>query len=102
MSELVVPRSMPTASRCSCGAGDSPGSDICRSAIDLLYRLVGRVDLGVELVEELQLADQAGGVRVVSVLVDRCADLLLQRALVIGERVLQRREGVRVLPGGRI
>ena len=28
-SELVVPRSMPTASRCSWGAIDSPGSEIC-------------------------------------------------------------------------
>jgi len=26
---LVVPRSMPTASRCWCGAADSPGSAIC-------------------------------------------------------------------------
>ena len=34
-SELVVPRSMPTASRCSWGAGDMPGSEIWRSAIRL-------------------------------------------------------------------
>ena len=32
-SELVVPKSMPTASRCWCGAVDMPGSEICRSAI---------------------------------------------------------------------
>jgi hypothetical protein len=28
-----VPRSMPTASRCWCGAVDMPGSEICKSAM---------------------------------------------------------------------
>src|SRR5688572_24750118 len=32
-SECVVPRSMPTASRRWCGSGDSPGSEICSSAM---------------------------------------------------------------------
>ncbi len=32
-SELVVPRSMPTASRCWCGSVDMPGSVICNRAI---------------------------------------------------------------------
>jgi len=32
-SELVVPRSMPTASRCWCGAGERPGSEIWNSVI---------------------------------------------------------------------
>ena len=33
-SECVVPRSMPTARRCWCGSGVSPGSEICSSAMD--------------------------------------------------------------------
>ena len=31
--ELVVPKSMPIASLCWCGAADCPGSEICKSAI---------------------------------------------------------------------
>ncbi len=38
-SELVVPRSMPTARRCWCGAGDIPGSEICSSAMSVRRRL---------------------------------------------------------------
>ena len=30
---LVVPKSMPTARRCWCGAAERPGSAICRSAM---------------------------------------------------------------------
>src|SRR5215218_4079087 len=32
-SECVVPRSMPIARRRWCGSGDSPGSEICSSAM---------------------------------------------------------------------
>ena len=32
-SELVVPKSMPTASLCWCGAVLMPGSEICKSAM---------------------------------------------------------------------
>ena len=32
-NELVVPKSIPAASRCSCGAVDCPGSDICNNAM---------------------------------------------------------------------
>ena len=33
ISELVVPKSMPTASLCWCGAVDMPGSEICNKAM---------------------------------------------------------------------
>src|SRR3989442_10229013 len=80
-SELVVPRSMPTASRCSWGAGDVPGSEICRSAtvlaefqrLLLFHRLVREVDFGVELVEEHQLAHQPSGAAIVFSCVDAFA-----------------------------
>src|SRR5512137_344566 len=81
-SELVVPRSIPTASLRSCGAGDSPGSEIWSSAIrppaeppqgrpaspsgggerselggpSRLQIAQHRVDVGGHLAEELQLA----------------------------------------------
>ena len=55
-SELVVPRSMPTARRCACGAGDSPGSAICSSAISRSHLGDRRVDVGRDLRQELQLA----------------------------------------------
>src|SRR5437879_7402677 len=66
--EFVVPRSMPAASRRSCGSGDASGSAICRSAIvnafpgpaslrpsnvELRLHLV---DVGRELREEAKLA----------------------------------------------
>src|SRR5256714_8958615 len=74
-SELVVPRSMPTASRCSCGASDCPGSEICRSAMaafsgastnPLFDGLVGGVDLRLELLQEFELAYEIGGAGVVA------------------------------------
>src|SRR3954454_11178204 len=72
-SELVVPRSMPTASRCSCGTGDMPGSEICSRAmplaglqpLHLFDLLVGRVDFRFEPIEEHQLAYQPGRAGVV-------------------------------------
>src|SRR5258706_11843216 len=58
-SEFVVPRSMPTARRRSCGTGDWPGSEIWKSAISAprptpsgIQRFVGCVDLFVELFQE--------------------------------------------------
>lgn len=38
-NELVVPRSIPIASLCSCGAALCPGSAICNNAI-MLFKLV--------------------------------------------------------------
>ena len=38
-NELVVPRSIPMASLCSCGAALCPGSAICNNAI-MLFKLV--------------------------------------------------------------
>src|ERR1044071_5680829 len=69
---------MPTASRCSCGAGDMPGSEIWSSAMLLLDRLVGGVDLGVEAVEEHQLPDELRGAGVVFLAVDRACDFVLK------------------------
>src|SRR6185312_17374656 len=51
---------MPTAMRRWCGSGDSPGSEICRSAMSAVHRFV---DFLVELLEEAQLAhERAAGV----------------------------------------
>src|SRR5918992_3900953 len=92
-SEFVVPRSMPTARRCSCGAGDMPGSEICRSAIDFsggstapsVDLLVGGVDLGFELVQEHQFPDQLGGAGVVFLGVDRLPELRFELALLMAQ-----------------
>src|SRR4029077_6266750 len=75
-SECVVPRSMPTARRCWCGSGDSPGSEICRSAIrwgssafvDQLERVV---DLLVQLFEKAQFAHERAAGSVVLLAVER-------------------------------
>src|SRR5919198_4703644 len=110
-SELVVPRSMPTAARCSCGAGDWPGSEICRSAmplaglqaLHLLHRLVGGVDLGFHLLEELELAHEIGRARIVLLAVDRFAEALFQRAPIFVDALLQPLQGAEVLgAGGRL
>jgi hypothetical protein len=55
--ELVVPRSMPTASRCWCGAVDMPGSAICSSAIRFYSSAFERViDFVLQLFDEHQAA----------------------------------------------
>src|SRR6185503_17649812 len=80
--ELVVPRSMPTARRCSCGAGDMPGSEIWRSAIwPLLDLLVRCVDFVIQPVEEHELPHQLRGGGIVLFGVERVADLPLQAFL---------------------
>ena len=66
-SEFVVPRSMPTASRCSCGAVDSPGSEIWSNAISVplrplvVQRLVSGANFLAEPGAELQFAHYADG-----------------------------------------
>src|SRR3954463_10233081 len=77
-SELVVPRSMPTARRCSCGAEDCPGSEICSNAILLFDRLVGRIDFFFDFLQEHELADLLDRSRIVLLRVDRLAQLRLQ------------------------
>ena len=58
-SELVVPRSMPTASRARAAPAASPGSEICSSAIGLRLPRSIVVDVGGELAEEAELAHRA-------------------------------------------
>src|SRR5206468_11367402 len=58
-SELVVPRSMPTASLRSCGAGEASGSEICSRAIAMSRLHDGDVDVLAELGEKPELAHLA-------------------------------------------
>ena len=55
-SEFVVPRSMPTARRVSCGSGDASGSAICSRAIGRASASCISPKVVVELGEEPQFA----------------------------------------------
>src|SRR5687767_1766037 len=88
-SELVVPRSMPTASRCWCGAVDSPGSDICSSAISIFLERLDRVaDFLLELLDEHQLARRLGR-RLVGARAEQLLEMLVARALLFGQLAQQ-------------
>src|SRR5438270_12016313 len=88
-SELVVPRSMPTARRSWCGAGDWPGSEICRSA--MLELVLGRGDLLAQLLHEHQAAQRPGRL-VPGLRGELRLDLEQQRPPAALQPVAQRRE----------
>ena len=62
-SELVVPRSIPAASRCWWGAADWPGSAICRAPSAGLVQVgLDRLGLGMQLVQKLHLLTDCAAV----------------------------------------
>src|SRR5512145_878052 len=103
-SELVVPRSMPTARRWRCGSADWPGSAICSSAISVrsrgraagVDRLVRIADAGGEALDEHQLPHQRGGTDVIPGLVERVFERRQQFATFLVHRRAQRGKRLRI------